>query len=80
MREIILQFEGHEDSEKKAADTIQAAIFEALQQERMNIRCFTNQPVKGNPRAFIGTANQMQKEFEIPSFLQPQSGTAEQTQ
>ena len=43
MREIVLVFEGHEDSEKKAADIIQEAIFKALSQERMSIRQFTNQ-------------------------------------
>lgn len=69
MREMIIVFEGHEDSEKKAADTIQSAIFNALGQERMTIRQFTNQPVNSK-KLVIGSPEQLKKEMEIPDFLQ----------
>ncbi len=71
MREMIIVFEGHEDSEKKAADTIQSAIFNALGQERMTIRQFTNQPVNSK-KLVIGSPEQLKKELEVkvPDFLQ----------
>lgn len=74
MREIVLIFEGHEDSEKKAADSIQEAIFQALSQERMSIRQFTNQQKQVKEKVAIGTPAQVGRELEIPPFLRKYHG------
>ena len=71
MREIVLVFEGHEDSEKKAADIIQEAIFKALSQERMSIRQFTNQQA-ARKRTNVSLL-QDKPDIEIPLFLQKKS-------
>lgn len=68
MREIVLVFEGHEDSEKKAADTIQTAIFNALEQERMSIMQFTNQMVSVKKKVAIGTPEQIEK-LQVPDWI-----------
>lgn len=69
MREIVLIFEGHEDSERKAADMIQTAIFNTLEQERMAIRQFMNQSVEMKRKVVIGSPKEVGKELEIPEFL-----------
>lgn len=74
MREIILIFEGHEDSEKKAADSIQEAIFKALNQERMSIRQFANQQKEIKSKVAIGSPAQVGKELDIPPFLRKYQG------
>lgn len=68
MREIHLMFEGNEDSERKVADLIQEAIFKVLNQERMNVKYFLNQPQKGHQKLMIGTPGQIAAELDIPDF------------
>lgn len=42
MREMLLIFEGNEIGEKRAAELIQKAIFQLLDQERMHVKNFVN--------------------------------------
>lgn len=69
MREITLAFEGHVDSERKAADIIQAAIFDALAQERMNVLQFQNRQSERKEKVAIGTPEQISHALEIPDFM-----------
>lgn len=73
MREIILVFEGHTDSERKAADIIQGAIFKTLEQERMNILQFQNQPKDEKQKVAIGSPEELKETLEIPDFMKKQS-------
>lgn len=72
MREIHLMFEGNRDSERKVADLIQEAIFKVLNQERMDVKSFLNQPREENQKLMIGTPRQLATELEIPGFLKKQ--------
>ena len=69
MREIILVFAGNEENERKAADAIQAAVFSALDNERMSVRQFSNQRRERKEKVMIGTPRQREKDLVIPDFL-----------